>query len=270
MHWVNGQPCHEFATADRGLQFGDGCFTTGHVYRGVLLDRDAHILRLQDTCQRLAIEQVDWTGLAQTLEQACWHSTSEQALKVIITRGQGGRGYSPQGCISPTVIVSLHPFPTHYREWQQEGVKLATTPIQLGASPLLAGLKHLNRLEQVLLKRSLIDTSADDLVVTDVFGHLVETTASNLFWRSGHVVYTPSLDNAGVAGLMREKIMAVIDGLPDYQCQTVSLGESALWQAEEVFISNTLMKVVPVNAINQTDYHTHTLTQVLQQRLNAC
>ncbi|WP_037353506.1 aminodeoxychorismate lyase [Salinivibrio socompensis] len=256
IQWVNGQPSTEIAVSDRGLQFGDGCFTTGHVSSRVLLDRDAHLLRLQNTCQRLAIAEVDWAGLAQTLDLACQHSQGEQVLKVIITRGQGGRGYSPQGCTTPTVIVSLHPFPAHYRQWQQDGITLKTTSVQLGASPL-AGLKHLNRLEQVLLKQALTETAADDLVVTDMFGHVVETTASNIFWRYDDVVYTPSLQYAGVAGLMRDKIIAVMEGVVDVQCQTVSAGETALFQAEEVFICNTLMKVVPVTGINHTPFKTH-------------
>ncbi|OOE56798.1 aminodeoxychorismate lyase [Salinivibrio sp. ML323] len=269
MYWVNGHPCRELAVADRGLQFGDGCFTTGHVYQGLLLDRDAHILRLQSTCERLAIHGVDWSVLATMLDQACQHSQDEQVLKVIITRGQGGRGYSPKGCSSPTVIVSLHPYPRHYHHWQQHGVALATTHIQLGASPL-AGLKHLNRLEQVCLKLALEDAEADDFVVADMFGNLVETTASNLFWCQDHVIYTPDLAYAGVAGLMREKVMAVIEGFTDYQCKTVAVDEAALWRADEVFICNTLMKVVPVTSINETSYTTHTLTRRLQQRLNAC
>lgn len=269
MHWVNGQLSTEIAVSDRGLQFGDGCFTTGHVYSKVLLDRDAHLLRLQDTCQRLAIADVDWLLLAHTLDLACQQAQGEQVLKVIITRGQGGRGYSPQGCTAPTVIVSLHPFPSHYHQWQQQGISLATTSIQLGASPL-AGLKHLNRLEQVLLKQALSDTTADDLVVSDMFGHVVETSSANIFWRSGPVVYTPALQYAGVAGLMRDKVMAVLEGVGDVQCHTVSIDETALYQADEVFICNTLMKVVPVTAINDTPFNTHTLTRVLQQRLNAC
>lgn len=269
MYWVNGQLSTSIAVSDRGLQFGDGCFTTGHVYSKVLLDRDAHLLRLQDTCQRLAITDVDWPLLAHTLDLACQQAQGEQVLKVIITRGQGGRGYSPQGCTTPTVIVSLHPFPAHYRQWQQQGIALATTSVQLGASPL-ARLKHLNRLEQVLLKQALADTTADDLVVSDMFGHVVETSAANIFWRSGPVVYTPALQYAGVAGLMRDKVMAVIEGVGDVQCHTVNTDEKALYQADEVFICNTLMKVVPVTAINDIPFTTHTLTRVLQQRLNAC
>ncbi|OOF31652.1 aminodeoxychorismate lyase [Salinivibrio proteolyticus] len=275
MQWVNGQPSATVPISDRGLQFGDGCFTTGQSVQGVLQQADAHFERLMATCQQLAIDGVDWLRLQQTVAHACAQSNQEQVVKIVITRGQGGRGYSPAGCQQPTDIVTLHAFPQHYYQWQQHGISLATTERQLGASPL-AGLKHLNRLEQVLLKRELdqrnklSSATVDDLVVCDLFGNLVETTASNLFWRQGADVYTPALHYAGVDGLMRQRVIAMLEDIPDYHCHVVQQGPDALYQAEEVFITNTLMKVVPVNHIDHISYSDHTLASALQQRLNAC
>ncbi|OOF23782.1 aminodeoxychorismate lyase [Salinivibrio proteolyticus] len=275
MQWVNGQPSATVPITDRGLQFGDGCFTTGQSVQGVLQQADAHFERLMATCQQLAIDGVDWLRLQQTVAYACAQSNQEQVVKIVITRGQGGRGYSPAGCQQPTDIVTLHAFPLHYYQWQQHGISLAATERQLGASPL-AGLKHLNRLEQVLLKHELdqrnklSSATVDDLVVCDLFGNLVETTASNLFWRQGADVYTPALHYAGVDGLMRQRVIAMLEDIPDYHCHVVQQGPDALYQAEEVFITNTLMKVVPVNHIDHISYSDHTLASALQQRLNAC
>lgn len=113
-------------------------------------------------------------------------------LKVIISRGSGGRGYSGKSCHSATRILSVSARPVHYDRWRQRWHCAGAKLVRLGRNPLLAGLKHLNRLEQVLIRSHLEQTDADEALVLDSEGWVTECCAANLFWRKGDVVYTPA------------------------------------------------------------------------------
>jgi 4-amino-4-deoxychorismate lyase len=195
---------------------------------------------------------------------------------VIITRGEGGRGYSPEGAIDPSYIITHHTIPLHYASWQSEGIKITVSPIMLACQPLLAGIKHLNRLEQVLVKQSLVKTSYDDVVVCDYQQKIIETSVGNLFWYKDNVWYTPNLSGSGVEGVMRNQVMALMqeNGL---ECQVVVQDVSVLYSAQELFICNSLMSLVPVmslfNPTNQQNqfYFTEQTKQLqhnMQQAIN--
>ncbi len=115
-----------------------------------------------------------------------WHKEKlSGVLKVIISRGGGGRGYSAANCDSPTRILSASARPAHYSRWREDGVTLTLSPVRLGRNPMLAGIKHLNRLEQVLIRTHLEQTDADEALVLDSEGFITECCAANLFWRQG-------------------------------------------------------------------------------------
>jgi 4-amino-4-deoxychorismate lyase len=164
---------------------------------------------------------------------------------VIITRGEGGRGYSPEGAINPKFIITLHPIPPHYSAWQAEGIKLTVSPITLACQPLLAGIKHLNRLEQVLVKQALAQTTYDDAVVCDTNQNIVETSVGNLFWYQNNIWYSADLTDSGVAGVMRSKVLTVMQQKA-IKCQLVKQNINALFSAQELFVCNSLMTLVPV------------------------
>lgn len=252
MMWINGKQQQALAVSDRAVQFGDGCFTTARVLAGKVQWLPAHLRRLQQATQRLLIEHVDWRALEQEMVSAAAQQ-GEGVVKVIISRGSGGRGYSPAGCHSPVRMVSLSAYPAHYHQWRSTGVRLALSPVRLGCNPLLAGIKHLNRLEQVLIRAQLEQTDADEALVLDTAGRLVECCAANLFWRTGTQVFTPQLTQAGVNGIMRQHIMALLAerGQP---CKPVSVEMAALEHADEVLICNALMPVLPVHQIEGWRY----------------
>lgn len=257
MIWINGQEEHSLSARDRAVQFGDGCFTTSAVQNGRVLQLSAHLRRLQEGCQRLLIDRVDWARLEQEMRD-CARQQQEAVLKVIISRGEGGRGYSGAGCGEATRILALLPYPQHYRAQREEGIRLTLSPIRLACSPLLAGIKHLNRLEQVLIRAHLDQSDADEALVLDTEGRVVECCAANLFWRKGEQVFTPSLHEAGVEGTMRRYLMTQMEksGPP---CQVVSTGKEAVLEADEVVICNALMPVLPVRQLDHVTYHARTL-----------
>lgn len=111
-------------------------------------------------------------------------------------------------CQAATRILSVSAYPAYYSQWRKQGITLTLSPIPLGRNPYLAGLKHLNRLEQVLIRSHLEQTDADEALVLDSEGWVTECCAANLFWRTGDIVFTPRLDQAGVNGIMRQFVYA--------------------------------------------------------------
>ncbi|EEQ11978.1 Aminodeoxychorismate lyase [Yersinia mollaretii ATCC 43969] len=263
MFWINGVEQNLISASDRSVQFGDGCFTTARVTLGRILWLDKHILRLQQATERLLMPTVNWNALTQEMVEAANH-TEEGVLKVIISRGSGGRGYSGTTCQHPTRIISLSDYPAHYLSWRERGISLALSPIPLARSPLLAGVKHLNRLEQVLIRAHLEHTTADEALVLDTEGMLVECCAANLFWRKNEVIFTPDLSQSGVDGIMRQQIMACL-AAHGRQVEIVAQPLSALADADEVIICNALMPLLPVNRADNWVYHSRQLFDFLSQ-----
>jgi 4-amino-4-deoxychorismate lyase len=261
MFLVNGTESETLAVNDRGVQFGDGCFTTARIVRGQVQLLPAHLARLQSTCEKLCIPYSDWVLLAQEMARLA-QPHQDGVLKVIITRGAGGRGYSTTGCVNPTRILSVSPYPSHYRRWREEGISVELSPFQLGRNPSLAGLKHLNRLEQVLIRSHLEQTGADEALVLDSEGWLTECCAANVFWRKGFDVFTPRLDQAGVNGIMRQYILAKLAPSP-FHVVEATMRPDVLREADEVFVCNALMPLVPVRRWNDKSWSTRELYHFL-------
>lgn len=260
MQLVNGKPSESISIRDRGLQFGDGCFTTALLKNGQILHYSAHIARLQQDCQRLRITNVDWPALSQEMQQV---ATGQQlaTLKIIITRGESQRGYSSGGQPA-TRIVQLSAYPQQYSLWREQGIRLITSTIRLSTSPLLAGIKHLNRIEQVLIRLQLDAEQAEDALVLDNEGKLVECGSSNIFWRTGNKIFTPDLTYCGVNGIMRRYLILLLEK-QGYTIECLRVEKSALAQADEVFVCNALMPVLPVRQIDQQTYQLGELTRQL-------
>ena len=166
----------------------------------------------------------------------------------MITRGSGGRGYHPEGAVNPRFIITHHPLPTHYSDWQRKGISVTTSPIELALQPLLAGIKHLNRLEQVLIKQALAKTPFDDAIVCDTRQQVVESSMGNLFWYNKDVWYTADLSGAGVEGVMRNLVLDVMQQIGQ-EVLIVKQGIHTLFSAQEIFVCNALMKLVPITSV---------------------
>ncbi|MBZ6395388.1 MULTISPECIES: aminodeoxychorismate lyase [Pantoea] len=255
--WINGIEQSTLAASDRGLQFGDGCFTTAAVQQGKILLLERHIQRLREGCERLLINGIDWLQLENEMRQAA-RDQRQAVLKVILSAGSGGRGYSRKGGGEPTRIVSLAAWPQHYADLQQRGASLALSPIRLARNPQFAGLKHLNRLEQVMIRAHLDQTDADEALVLDTEGWVVECCAANLFWRRGSEIFTPDLRWAGVDGIMRRSLMAQL-AAAGQACRVVQCEPDALLAADEIVICNALMPVLPVRQLEAVNFTQRTL-----------
>ena len=261
MFLINGLEQDTLPASDRAIQFGDGCFTTARILDGDVCLLEAHIRRLQHGCEKLMIPFMHWDTLRQEMCQLAIGKDSG-VLKVIISRGSGGRGYSAASCLNPTRILSVSAYPAHYSRWREDGVTLTLSPVRLGRNPMLAGLKHLNRLEQVLIRTHLEQTDADEALVLDSEGFITECCAANLLWRKGSDVFTPSLEQAGVNGIMRQFCMHQL-ARAGFRVVEVNAKEEALLSADEVVICNALMPVVPVRAYGRKCWSSRELFQFL-------
>lgn len=261
--WINGIEQNQLPASDRAAHFGDGCFTTAAIKNGQILLLERHLQRLKESCEQLWLYDVDWQQLENEMRNAAQRQ-QQAVLKVIISAGVGGRGYSRIGCGKPTRIIALSPWPQHYIPLQQQGVKLAISPINLARSTQFAGLKHLNRLEQVMIRAHLDQTDADEALVLDTQGWVVECCAANLFWRRGEAIFTPTLETSGVNGIMRRYLLSQLSAAGQ-TCQVVQSKPAEILAADEVIICNALMPVLPVRQIDAVNFNQRTLFNQLQK-----
>ncbi|WP_058913983.1 aminodeoxychorismate lyase [Entomohabitans teleogrylli] len=257
MYLINGHWQQQLPAGDRAIQFGDGCFTTARVVAGEVRFLEQHLQRLRQGCRQLLMAEPDVSQIGAEMRLLA-RQQADGVIKVIITRGSGGRGYSAANCSQPTRILCVSDAPQHYLAWRQQGVALALSPVRLGCNPALAGIKHLNRLEQVLIRTHLDQTGGEEALVLDSDGMLVECCAANLFWRKGNRVYTPSVDRAGVNGIMRQHIVALLATSP-WSVSEVREPVQTLEEADEVLACNALMPVLPVRQTETRHYSSREL-----------
>ncbi|ELR64973.1 Aminodeoxychorismate lyase [Photobacterium marinum] len=266
---VNGREQMHVPVSDRAMQYGDGCFTTILVEQGKPRLWALHLQRLQKNVEAFMITPPDWSLLAEIVFQLAAQYPEKGGIKILLSRGSGGRGYSPSGCCDTQVVVSDFAWPEHYIRWQSEGIELGVCRQRLSLSPMLSGFKHLNRLEQVLLKQEAEQSGWLDAVALDVNGHVIEATASNIFWRKGDTIFTPELDMSGVHGVMRAHVNELIDDSP-YCLEFVKKPLDVLLCADEVFITNALMALVPITQINGNLFLARDALTLLNKRLYTC
>ncbi len=267
-YFINGQPDDRVSVAERALQYGDGLFETIRV-RGAEPEYIArHMQRLNSGCEQLQFPPLDWALVREEwLELAA--QGQDAVLKYILSRGAGGRGYRPASDTQVTRIASLHPLPHWPADPQQHGVRTRICSTRLAAQPLLAGIKHLNRLEQVLARAEWQDDAIAEGLMLDDRQRLVEGTMSNVFIVDGRELLTPALSACGVAGVMRSVILdlAATLGLP-VRVAPVTLDD--VRTAREMFVCNSLAGIWPVVSVESVrEFSIGRLTRQLQVALEA-
>ncbi len=264
---LNGKPAEHIHILDRGLQYGDGLFETLRVQSGQVPLWSYHWQRLQKGCQRLAIPVPEENILLQEMS-ALIGAAQQAVVKLIITRGEGPRGYAAPAPTRPSRIMILSEAAGTPADYWQHGVRLYPCQTRLGINPALAGIKHLNRLEQVLARNEWSGQEYQEGVLRDIDGNIVEGTMSNIFWCKDNQLYTPDLSRCGVEGVMRE----IVIGLAKQGSISITMGlwaESELVDAEEIFISNSLIGIWPVSYIFNKTFTVGPVTRQLQLMLQA-
>lgn len=266
---INGQPENRVPVSDRGLQYGDGLFETLAFRNGELELLPQHLTRLLQGCERLNLTFQQLDSLKAELAMLCAQTAEDSVIKIILTRGSGGRGYKAPVDNEAIRIISSHPMPDHPKA-NQSGVVVRLCEQRLGLNPMLAGIKHLNRLEQVLARSEWDDSNISEGLMLDINENLIEGTMSNLFIVKNQQLITPAIAQAGIAGIMRGHIMAMAEKMA-ITCYESSLTVNDLLEADEVFLTNSIIKLWPVKKLirdNKTTSWQHgAITQKIQNSL---
>lgn len=261
LSWVDGQDAAALNLQNRGLAYGDGLFETIAVRGGrpSLLAR--HLERLALGCRRLAIE-ADLALVRNELLQFAG-LLGDGVAKLILTRGDSQRGYAPMAGSPARRILQGSPLPAYPAANAEQGVRLFPCQTRLAEQPLLAGLKHLNRLEQVLARAEWQDTAFAEGLMRDGQGRVIEGVYSNLFLVRDGALLTADLGRCGVAGVMRAALLeqGAALGLP---VQVRDLTLTDLEQADEVFVCNSVYGIWPVLQFAALNWPAGPLTRKLQ------
>lgn len=266
MMLVNGQPSQFLPVADRGLQYGDGLFETLRVEAGEPRFWSRHLSRLRAGCDRLGIPPPD-ADVLQHEAHSLLKGQSRGVLKLTITRGSGPRGYRPPAAPTPTRILAFSPPAPPPSAAMHEGVDVRLCRMRLSRNPALAGIKHLNRLEQVMARSEWSDEYQEGLML-DTSEQVVEGTMSNLFLIQGDALVTPDLSHCGVAGITRARVMEMARAW-GLGCREEPVRVEDLWQAEGLFLTNTLIGLWPVRSLEGRPMPLPPLIVRLQQALQS-
>lgn len=258
---VNGTETQQLDVLDRGLHYGDGVFRTLLVSNGKPANWSRHLRHLLDDAQRIGLSLPDASNLSQQVEAFAKSATSA-ILKLILTRGPADRGYHSITS-APSCILLLYPPADNHLVPDKGGIRVRICETRLSRNPRLAGIKHLNRLEQVLARAEWNNPGIVEGLMLDTADNLVEGISSNLFLVKSGNLLTADLSHCGVAGVTREMTLEV--ALQRSIAVTIrDLTLEDLYQADECFICNSVTGIRPVMQLDDKYWPVGTLTRSLQ------
>jgi 4-amino-4-deoxychorismate lyase len=264
---INGVSGDQVSIHDRGLLYGDGVFRTLRVLGGCIQCWPRHYRKLQQDCVALRITCPEEALLFEELRRLI-ELRPDGVAKIIITRGeQTARGYAPAENMIPTRILNLTPSLDCPARNYSHGVRLRICDLRLAHQPKLAGIKHLNRLENVLAAAEWSDPDIAEGLLLDIVGNVIEGIRSNLFMVRNGELFTPNLLNCGVAGIQRERVIewAAKHGVP---CWVRQFGLAELLVADEVFLVNSVIGLWPVRELSGSNWSHHPISIQVQEWLN--
>lgn len=227
----------------RCFMYGDGHFTTAKVTSGVIEHIGLHIARLKTAHKQLKMNPLLWAKLETTMADIA-RPYELAVIKVQISRGQAIRGYGQTQKTSPAIFISINALNGDFILGTQTCIELPLLTTQLAKQPLLAGIKHCNRLEQILISNEIETKGYEDGLVLDLTGNLIETSKANIFCYQNGNWYTPDLSSSGVAGVMREYILSRSEA----QETTLDFA-TVIASTEAAFVCNSLIGIKPVSTM---------------------
>lgn len=264
---VNGQPRSTIETSDRGLLYGDGLFETMAVLDGTVPLWDRHMQRLSGDCERLGIPPPSSHQLRNEAARVLEGAPDRCVLKILVSRGTGGRGYRPAARVSPTRIIEYRDWPESVAQYRQKGVRVHFCETRLAVGGSIAGIKHLNRLEQILASAECSDDDIAEGLMLDHEGFVVEGTKTNLFIQEGDRLVTPLIDRCGVAGVMRGLIIDIARNSGTV-VEESRLTVDRVAGATCAFLSNAVIGIWPIRELQTTTFRVTPMVDNLQSQLN--
>lgn len=267
MFLLNGQSADSIDLLDRGLHYGDGLFETIAVINEQPLCWDKHLQRLLSGCARLKFDFNDAELLESEVISIC-KNIDRAVLKITLTAGIGGRGYKRSSTeLKPTRLLATHPWPEYPDNYSTQGIQACLCSSRLGHNPGLAGIKHLNRLEQVLARTEWDDANTMEGLMLDIDDNVIEGTMSNLF-----LVYpdkkliTADVSLCGIQGIVRQYIL---DNCADisYTSDVKRLSLDDVYSASEMFFCNSVAGIMPVRQLAKHTFPSQLAANEIKQFL---
>lgn len=261
----NGETVASDIATDRALLYGDGVFTTIAIKEQKPLFIEDHFKRLLDNCQQLKINNVPLDAIKIALSSAI-ENINQGIVRITVARSSGERGYF---CANPKPVfwITTSQWPEHIELFRAAGINVRYCEQRLSQNPSLAGIKHCNRLEQVLARNEWQSDDYQEGLMLDTQGHLIEGTMSNLFLVKNSQLITPKLALSGVNGIMRQRVIDIAQS-KDIEVNITEINPKDLASADAAFVTNS---VIGIWSINQVEDHTFTnnpLIEKLQQSLH--
>ena len=263
---INGQFTDKISVLDRGLSYGDGFFETMN-WKYFLTTKVSkvefwkrHLLRLKKGCESTLINFPSISLIEsyrdKILKKSKKQGMSSGVLKIIITRGSGGRGYKFERNMIPNIILLVFPSLQYNEKNYKNGVNLKFCSSNLSINKNIAGFKHLNRLDSVVARSEWTNQNIFEGIITDIDGSVIEGTMTNIFCIKKSKLYTPNISEVGIKGIMRDVILEKFCG---YFKQTIEkkITVKFLLESDSVFITNSIIKIVPVKKLEKKKYKIH-------------
>ncbi len=264
---VNGTAADTLDANDRGLQYGDGLFETIAYKNGQPCFWTEHLQRMRQGCERLGLKMPANSLWESDLEAL--NPPERCVIKLTLTRGVSSRGYACEPDNPPTRICRVLSWPD-YPASNRQGIRarICTTPVSINST--LAGIKHLNRLDNVLARNEWQSNDYAEGFMLDHHQHVIEGTMSNVFCVLDDQLYTPDLQRSGVNGIMRQRILQLAEKNA-IEVNQLDIGLQNFLNMDGIFVTNSLIGLWPVTTIVQQDEHytfsVHELVQQLQHQL---
>jgi 4-amino-4-deoxychorismate lyase len=264
---VDGEILEHVQVNDRGLNYGDGLFETLAVSQGHPRWWQDHMDRLSAGCDRLNMQMPPQAVLLREV-QTVSAGRRQCIVKIVLTRGSAGRGYHPADPPGQTRLVSSHSWPLGIEEAGVLGVEARLCSLRLAVQPALGGIKHLNRLEQVLASSELPindETGAPSAegILLDMDEHVTCAVSANIFLVYRDQLMTPRLDRCGVRGVLRGRILKAFKK----RCELRRITRDMLDEASEVFLCSSVRGIIPVRSIDGVSIPIGPVTREFQQWL---
>ncbi len=263
---INGCAGSTVDASDRSVHYGDGVFETLAIDRGEALCIEQHLDRLALGCERLSLPPPDRSALRAEIESIA-RDQSLAVVKILLSRGVGGRGYLPPEAANPTRAVFLYPWAADTARRREHGIAACLCHGRLAGNPRLAGIKHLNRLEQVLASIEYRERGCDEGLMLNSAGHVVEGTMSNLFLVNDSGLVTPVISDCGVAGIMRQLVIEQVRSQRSIPLRVARVSVQDVMSAREIFVTNSLWGIYPVVSVEHRRIGVGHLARTLQREL---
>jgi 4-amino-4-deoxychorismate lyase len=263
---VNGTASEYIPALDRGLAYGDG------VFRTLLLHKDRprawpeHYAKLHADCAALGIQCPDESALRADISHLA-RGEPDSGIKIIVTRGVGERGYAPVAGANACRIAVSFPVPGAYKQYAADGITVRVCDLRLGFQAQLAGIKHLNRLENVMARREWTDSSIVEGLLLDGASNVIGGTMTNVFIVESGALVTPELSQCGVAGVTRARVLrhAPLHGV---HCNVTTISLQRLLDADELFVTNSLMGACQVRTLGEKRWTAGDVTNTVRHWLD--